>query len=70
MGYLTGPPYLDPGGCRPALYKFIPAKQKPVLTEVPLPATDQMQPRFYAVYGTESWLKSLQSLCTSAGFFL
>lgn len=70
VGYLTGPPYLGHGGCRAALYKLIPAKQKPVLTEVPLPAGDQKQPQFYALYGTEAWLKLLGSLCTSAGFFL
>lgn len=70
--YLTGAPYLGPGGCRadPYLYKLIPAKQKSIFTEVPLPAGDQKQPQFYALCCTESWLKLLGSLCTSAGFFL
>lgn len=59
MRYLTGPPYLGPGGCSAASYKLIPAKQKPILTELPLPVGDQKQPQFHALYGAESWLKLL-----------
>lgn len=72
MGYFTEAPYLGPGGCRAVLYlyKLIPAKQKSIFTEVSLPAGDQKQPQFYALCGTESWLKLLGSLCTSAVFFL
>lgn len=55
MGYLTGAPYLGPGGCRTAFISLS-QQNKNILTKVLLPAADQKQPQFYTLYDTESWL--------------